>query len=182
LCNYPHFYSNCRHFFISLSNQVPLPCPFVSNLFFSCCPYSVFYVALLWFHVTLTGLVFSFNIISHKYAALPHSNCFILKHCPSEFVTAPIVTRFKICVHFFKDFRIYWQVLFTVWQGAWKHLRTTSFHIQHSYDRSEAAQSQLLTERPSMHWQTPQQRQEHPLQNVLFFALYQRTVQAYTYR
>lgn len=68
------------------------------------------------------------------------------------------------------------------WQGAWKHLSTTSFHIQHSYDRSDAAQSKLLRERPYMHWQTPQQRQEYSLQNVLFFALYQRTVQAYTYR
>jgi hypothetical protein len=58
--------------------------------------------------------------------------------------------------------------LFTVWQGAWKHLRTTPFHIQHSYDRSEAAQSQLLTERPYMHRQTPQQRQEYPLQKFCF--------------
>jgi hypothetical protein len=59
----------CRQFFISLSNQVPLLCPFVSNLF-SCCPYSVFYVSPLWFHVSLTGFVFSFNIISYKYAVL----------------------------------------------------------------------------------------------------------------
>jgi hypothetical protein len=117
---------------------------------------SVFYVSPLWFNVTLTGLVFSFNIISYKHAVLSYSNRYILKHFPSEFVTVPIITRFIICVFLLRTSEFFWPVLFTVWQGVWKHLSTTSFHTQHSYDRSDAAQSKLLTERPYMYWQTPQ--------------------------